>query len=223
MVSEHLFPGELLHHYEVREWRNACAVLHVAHPQEWTDLIAVLKRIRLLRSDIGEIGVKGGGKSRVAIRIDRYFRERGWRPRQFHTAIRVDNEVKESPTHQVDCYKNSVALELEWNNKTEFFDRDLNNFRLLFELRAVEVGIILTRCDELQTIFNKLGKGSSYGATTTIFSKLRRKLDGGAGGGCPVLAIGMRKSLYLDDVADPTLAKGFEPITRKRRANRGRT
>ena len=33
-----------------------------------------------------------------------------------------------------------IALELEWNNKTEFYDRDLNNFRLLFDLRVALAG-----------------------------------------------------------------------------------
>jgi hypothetical protein len=223
MVSEHLFPAGLHRHYEVGEWRNACAVLKVAHPEEWRDLMFILQRFRLLRSDIGEKGVKGGGKSYVAMRVDSEFRKRGWRPRHFRTAIHVDDEVKESPTHEIDCFKGAVAVELEWNNKTEFYDRDLNNFRLLFELRAIDVGIILTRCDELQSIFNKLGKGSSYGPTTTIFSKLRRKLEGGAGGGCPVLAIGMRKSLYLDDIANPALAEGFERIARKKKPRRKMT
>jgi hypothetical protein len=88
----------------------------------------------------------------------------------------------------VDCFKNEVALEIEWNNKDPFYDRDLNNFRLLFELRAISVGVIVTRCDELQNIFNSLGRGKSYGATTTHMSKLLRRLEGGSGGGCPVLA-----------------------------------
>lgn len=220
VASVHIFPADLGEFYEAQEWRNACAVLSVAHPDEWGDLIAVLRRFRLLRSDIGEKGMKGGGKSLVAIRVDRMFRERGWRGRQFRTSIHVDDEVKESPTHEIDCYKNAVALELEWNNKTEFYDRDLNNFRLLFELRAIEVGIILTRCDELQGVFNALGRGDSYGPTTTIFSKLKRKLDGGAGGGCPVLAVGMRRALYSDDVADPLLAQGFDRIERKAKARR---
>jgi len=38
---------------------------------------------------------------------------------------------------------------VEWNNKDPFFDRDLNNFRLLFELRAIDLGIIITRTDDL--------------------------------------------------------------------------
>ena len=69
----------------------------------------------------------------------------------------VDKNVSETPTHKIDCYKNRIALEIEWNNKDPFFDRDLNNFRLLFDLRAISVGIIVTRCDELQDIFNDLG------------------------------------------------------------------
>ncbi len=96
----------------------------------------------------------------------------------------------------MDCFKNKVGLEVEWNNKDPFFDRDLNNFRLLFELRALSVGIILTRCDELQKIFVSLGRGSSYGNSTTHMRKLLPRLEGGAGGGCPVLVYGIRSVPY---------------------------
>jgi len=48
-----------------------------------------------------------------------------------------------------------IALEIEWNDKDPFFDRDLNNFRLLFDLRVISVGIILTRGDELRAIFER--------------------------------------------------------------------
>ena len=104
-----------------------------------------------------------------------------------------------SPTHKVDFFKNQVAIETEWNNKDPFFDRDLNNFRLLFDLRAISVGIIITRCDELQYIFDDLGKGKSYGPSTTHVSKLLPKLEGGGGGGCPVLVFGISKRLYIED------------------------
>lgn len=85
---------------------------------------------------------------------------------------------------------------MEWNNKDPFYDRDLNNFRLLFELRTVDVGVIVTRSDELQTIFNALGKGKSYGASTTHMGKLLPKIEGGGGGGCPLLALGMMAKCY---------------------------
>ncbi len=102
----------------------------------------------------------------------------------------------DSPTHKVDCYKNKIALEIEWNNKDPFFDRDLNNFRLLFDLRAISVGIIITRCDNLQDIFNSLGRGASYGASTTHISKLLPRIEGGGGAGCPILVFGIKGALY---------------------------
>lgn len=215
-----LIPAELLEFYEFDEWRNAIAIMSAAYPLEWREITDVLSAFRILRTDLGERGEKGGGKSKLAIRMDRMLRARGWHPRQFATSIMVDDMRIDSPTHEVDSFKAKIAVELEWNNKTEFYDRDLNNFRLLFDLRVADVGIIITRCDELQDVFNNLGKGSSYGTTTTVLSKLRRKLKGGAGGGCPIIAIGMRKSLYIDDVQSPELAARFEPIARTTKARR---
>jgi hypothetical protein len=61
------------------------------------------------------------------------------------------------------------------------------------------VGIIITRCDELQDIFNNLGRGSSFGASTTHMSKLLPLLNGGAGGGCPILVFGISNGLYIDE------------------------
>ena len=86
----------------------------------------------------------GGRKSKVSEAIDSALYERDWVEKQFRTELVVDDAKTETPTHQIDCFKNRVALEIEWNNKDPFFDRDLNNFRLLFELRAVSVGVIVT-------------------------------------------------------------------------------
>src|SRR6266850_7331541 len=76
-----------------------------------------------------------GGRSRISQALDSGFYARGWREHGFDTRVVVDGVEMVSPTHKVDCFKNKVALEIEWNNKTAFYDRDLNNFRLLFELR----------------------------------------------------------------------------------------
>jgi hypothetical protein len=43
--------------------------------------------------------------------------------------------------------------------------------------------VIITRSDELQEVFNKLGKGSSYGASTTHMGKLLPRIQGGGAGG----------------------------------------
>jgi hypothetical protein len=132
--------------------------------------------------------------------VDAAFASLGWVEKLFRTEIVVDDRRRQSPTHKVDYYKNSVGVEMEWNNKDPFYDRDLNNFRLLFDLQAVSVGIIITRCDELQAIFDALGKGKSYGAATTHMSRLLPRLEGGAGGGCPILVFGITEKLYVEDV-----------------------
>jgi hypothetical protein len=92
-----------------------------------------------------------------------------------------------------------VALEIEWNNNDPFYDRDLNNFRLLFDLRAISMGVIITRCDELQEIVAGLGRGSAFGNSTTHMGKLLPRVRGGGGAGCPLLVFGISKQLYVED------------------------
>lgn len=193
MTGIDILPQKIRENYEVHEWRHACAVLSEDYPNEWGNLCDVLNDFTFKKSWI-EVG--GGRKTELAGEIDRQFYERGWLEKHFDTEIKIDENVLKSPTHKVDCFKNQVALEIEWNNKDPFFDRDLNNFRLLFELRAVSVGIIITRSDELQEIFDSIGRGSSYGSSTTHMSKLLPKIEGGGGGGCPVLVFGITKKLY---------------------------
>lgn len=191
-------PAEILGNYEIHEWRRACAVLRNDFPSEYADILDVLGGFRLKRSHVTE---PGKNKSKVSTAIDSAFFSKNppWTEKGFETAIVVDEQPTASPTHSVDCFRNGVALEVEWNNKDPFFDRDLNNFRLLFDLRVVSVGVIITRCDELQDIFDGLGRGKSYGASTTHMSKLLPKLQGGGGGGCPVLVFGITKKLYVED------------------------
>lgn len=198
MVTLHLIPPAILESYEVHEWRNAAGVLSTAHPEEWKDVLDVLQAFEFKRSEI----LKGGGrKSVIAERIDIFLAQRNWREKKFATKIRVDDTERDSPTHKVDCFKGRVGLEIEWNNKDPFFDRDLNNFRLLFDLRVIEVGVIITRASGLQSIFKSLGKkvADKYGASTTHMDKLLPRLEGGGGGGCPILAFGITKTKYTED------------------------
>lgn len=228
-MSIELLPKAIRENYECLEWKNATAILKSEHPKELEDICQILGSFKLLRS---HIQVGGGRKSLVSETIDAAFTARGWSETRFETKISLaeykfpppdpkkpkkkkksdDDEGKgvlvgthtyDSPTHKVDCYKNGVGLEIEWNNKDPFYDRDLNNFRLLFELRALTVGVILTRRDELQAIFNQLGRKDSFGNSTTHMSKLLPRLDGGAGGGCPILVLGISKKLYVDDLGTP--------------------
>lgn len=189
-------PAEVRELYEIHEWKHACAILQTDFYDEWAEIIEVLTQFRLYRSWL----TKGGGrKSKISGFIDDFLYQRGWLEKDFSTQVVVDDQVMETPTHKIDCYKNRIALEIEWNNKDPFFDRDLNNFRLLFELRAISVGVIITRCDDLQDIFNDLGRGQSFGASTTHMSKLLPRIEGGGGAGCPLLVFGISKSLYIED------------------------
>lgn len=189
-------PKFIQDNYEIHEWKHASAILENDFPDEWNDIINVLTSFRLNRSYILS---PGGNLSLISSLFGNAFFQRGWSEKSFDTKVTVDNNEMDSPTHKVDCYKNRVALEVEWNNKDPFFDRDLNNFRLLFELRAISIGAMITRCDELQNIFDLLGRGSSYGASTTHMSKLLPRLEGGGGGGCPILVFGIRSNLYVED------------------------
>ncbi len=189
-------PLNIRDNYGIHEWKHAVAILSMDFPEEWKDILDVLASFRLKKSWVTD---PGGRKSKISNYIDSFLYRRSWVEKEFQTKVVVDNLSMSSPTHKVDCFKNKVALEIEWNNKDPFYDRDLNNFRLLFDLRAISVGVIITRCDELQDIFNDLGRGSSYGASTTHMSKLLPRIEGGSGGGCPILVFGITKQLYEED------------------------
>ena len=190
------FPDFIRTHYELFETNHASAILERDFPKEWQDLVGVLRQFRFRQGDVVQ---RGGSKSPIAKALDSQFYARGWKEQSFQTKVVVDAEEHESPTHKVDCYKNHVAVEIEWNNKDPFYDRDLNNFRLLFELRVISVGVLITRADELQQIFVALRRGDSFGASTTHMGKLLPRLKGRGGGGCPVLAFGIRRGLYVEN------------------------
>lgn len=190
-----LLPQSVHDRWEVHEYRHACAILKTDFPEEWRDLLYVLDRFRLMRS---AIMTAGGNKSPISIAINGLFAERGWEERHFDVNIIVDKEEHHTPTHGIDYYKNKVAIETEWNNKDPFYDRDLTNFRLLFDLRAISVGVIITRAQELRELFRRL-KRKLGGASTTQMGKLLPKIESGSVGGCPLLVFGITERLYVDD------------------------
>jgi hypothetical protein len=165
-------------------------------PERWDEILTALRSFELLRS---EVVAPGKNRSPIVARLEQPLKDAGWIETQFETSIVVDGTATPSPTHKVDCFKDGVAIEVEWNNKDPFYDRDLNNFRLLFDLRVIDVGVIITRASHLQDIFNELGKGKSYGNSTTHMNKLTPRLDGGGGGGCPVLVFAITRKLYVED------------------------
>jgi len=190
-----LLPSFIRDNYEVYEWKHAIAILQQDFPIELNDIISVLTDFRLRYDDVI---APGGRKSPISSFLDSSLFAHGWESHRFQTHVIIDDEKTENPTHEIDCYKNHIALEVEWNNKDPFYDRDLNNFRVLFDLRAISVGVIITRCDELQEIFDEIGKGKSYGQSTTHMRHLLSRINGNGSGGCPVLVFGISKKLYIE-------------------------
>lgn len=191
------FPEGFKDKYFIREWGHALAILTCEFSDQFNDLCKVLSTFELRKSSIVS---GGGGKSNVSGYLDSSLSNLGWQEKGFDTSITIDGVLHETPTHKIDCVNGRVALDIEWNNKTEFYDRDLNNFRLLHSLRAISVGIIITRATELQTkVFKPLGIGDKYGASTTHMDKLIPKIEGGGAGGCPLLVIAVKSGAYVVD------------------------
>ncbi len=193
---------EILRKFEVFDWRNALPLLRSVHGIEWSEIDLALRQFRLLHSSIAMKGK--GNKSEMAAILDSGLYKLGWVEKQFNTKVVVDGVERETPTHEVDCYKGKVALEVEWNNKDPFYDRDLNNFRLLYDLGVIDVGVIVTRTTALQAwlhanhrIFDK--QPGTYGSSTTHANKLYPRIKGGGAGGCPVLVFAIKPEAYFDD------------------------
>lgn len=182
--------------FAIQERGHACAILKADFPDEFREIMDCMDAFTLTKT---HLITAGGNRSTISIDIDTSFLNRGWKPKAFDTNIVVDSVEKPAPTHDIDNFKNRVGIEVEWNNKDPFYDRDLNNFRLLHQLDVLSVGVIITRLSELQAEFNRLGRGNSYGPSTTHWGKLLPKVNGGGAGGCPLLLIGMGMACY-----DPT-------------------
>ncbi len=129
----------MLHHAE--------AILKHDIPQAVTELETVLSEINI---PIEELVRGGGGEGELTQRIrKRLSIEFGWKKHNFEIKKIIDGIEKESISHEVDHVKNfangTIALEIEWNNKDPFFDRDLENFKRLHADGAISIGAIITR------------------------------------------------------------------------------
>jgi len=80
---------------------------------------------------------------------------RGWTKTTFDIKKIINNVEREAISHEIDHVKTwpdagTIALEIEWNNKDPFFDRDLENMKRLHAEGAISVGVIITRSSTLQ-------------------------------------------------------------------------
>jgi hypothetical protein len=120
-------------------------------PEAITELESVLGGLSL---PVEELVRGGGGEGQLTQRMRRALAENGWNKHNFEIKKIVDGEEKESVSHEIDHVKRFpagvFALEIEWNNKDPFFDRDLENFKRLHADGVISIGGIITRGSSLQ-------------------------------------------------------------------------
>ena len=140
--------------FEIAFASHAKAILSQDFPSVVRDLEKALVDLCL---PITEIVGSGGGETQLTQRLRRGFHELGWPKRNIKIEKVVDGVVDEqaTKTHEIDHFhataKGSFALEIEWNNKDPFFDRDLENFKRLHTEGVISVASILTRGSGLQS------------------------------------------------------------------------
>lgn len=96
----------------------------------------------------------GGGVAEITQRLRKAFHDEDWKKRIFRVEKKINDQTAFSQSHEVDHIKEfrngTIALEIEWNNKDPFFDRDLENFNRLHADGAISIGVIITRGETFQ-------------------------------------------------------------------------
>ena len=133
--------------FQVEFQSHARAILSVDFPEAVTELEAALVNTTI---PIEEIIAGGGGEAKGTQRLRRALASAGWPKFTFTIEKRINDVPRESVSHEIDHVRTfeggaRIALEIEWNNKDPFYDRDLENFKRLHADGAISVGIIVTR------------------------------------------------------------------------------
>ena len=144
----------------------------------------------------------GGGKSPITKKLEAQFNEHSWAKKNFDYRLIVDGESRKSRSHEIDHFRAvprlpGIALEIEWNNKDPFFDRDLENFQRLHAQGIISAGIIVTRGSDLQATM-----------TARIEDFLRRS---GIEDEAPLTALGMKdRTARQRDFVTRAMASGAD-------------
>ena len=139
----------MLHHAE--------AILCHDMPDAITEIESVLDKLVIPAEELVR---GGGGEGDMTQRLRRELTSHGWKKHNFTVTKLVDGVEKESISHEIDHVKSfksgTFALEIEWNNKDPFYDRDLENFKRLHADGVISVGGIITRGTSLQSSLRSL-------------------------------------------------------------------
>ena len=136
--------------FEIEFHSHAQAILSVDFHAALAELDEILAETRI---PVTEIIASGGGEAAGTQRMRRALAARDWSKGKFEITKIINGVQRESVTHEIDHVRQSdagtLALEIEWNNKDPFYDRDLENFKRLHAEGAISVGILITRGSSL--------------------------------------------------------------------------
>jgi len=138
--------------FQIMTLHHAEAILK----HDMADAVIELEKVLLAVEIPAEELIRGGGgEGELTQRLRRALADDcRWTKHNFEIKKIVDGEEKESISHEIDHVKRfptgTFALEIEWNNKDPFFDRDLENFKRLHADGVISVGAIITRGSTLQ-------------------------------------------------------------------------
>lgn len=125
---------------------HAKAILASDFAEAAAELESALTRATI---PIEEIIAGGGGEAKGTQRLRRALSDIGWPKTTFVIKKLINDVPRESQSHEVDHVRTfangRIALEIEWNNKDPFYDRDLENFKRLHADGAISIGVIVTR------------------------------------------------------------------------------
>lgn len=146
--------------FQVLALHHAEAILKHDMPAAVQELESVLLDAK---SPISELIKGGGGEGGLTQRLRKKLsNELGWKKHNFEIKKIVDGVEKESISHEVDHVKRfeggTIALEIEWNNKDPFYDRDLENFKRLHADAVISIGAIITRGISLHEAMRELAE-----------------------------------------------------------------
>jgi len=146
--------------FDVVAKNHAAGILTGEFGARLREITEVLLDFRMHERDLI---MSGGGQAASTMRLRDGLYAAGWHKHEFVTRVTVDGVEREATTHEVDHVSRdpagTLALEIEWNNKDPFFDRDLENFHRLHGLGAISVGIVVTRGAALQAAMAGMVQG----------------------------------------------------------------
>ncbi len=130
---------------------HALAILQTDFPTPLEEICLALLEIEI---PCYELIQGGGGRAPITTRLGQSFSKWGWLPRRVVVQKTINGRESNVTSHEIDHFREDIngdlALEIEWNNKDPFFDRDLENFQRLHAEGAISVGIIVTRGSSFQ-------------------------------------------------------------------------